>query len=256
MRKTSELPKTLKTLLLSLAVSDLGLGLVQPLHVVTMVSCTPEKAPLEDTQNALSKIFQFLYRSFLFASFLGVSALMADRFLAVHLHLRYRELVTYQRVVAVVITLWILSALLPLMDFLPLEIVKTVIEAVTGVCCFICTTIFCCKIHFAVRRHTNHIQALQTLQNNEMAVNFAKTRKSGLCTFYVFLFCYLPQYCAFILGFFFINGPNSMFEIFFMCTTTLAHLNSSLNPLIYCWNMRHIRKSILCILRNAFTRQN
>ena len=37
LRKTSSLPKTLKTLLLSLAVSDLGVGLlVQPLYVATL----------------------------------------------------------------------------------------------------------------------------------------------------------------------------------------------------------------------------
>ena len=38
LRKTSSLPKTLKTLLLSLAVSDLGVGLlVQPLYVAILV---------------------------------------------------------------------------------------------------------------------------------------------------------------------------------------------------------------------------
>ena len=36
-----------------------------------------------------------------------------DRFLAVHLHLRYQELVTHKRVVAMVITIWVTSALLP-----------------------------------------------------------------------------------------------------------------------------------------------
>ena len=38
LRKTSSLPKTLKTLLLRLAVSDLGVGLlVQPLYVAILV---------------------------------------------------------------------------------------------------------------------------------------------------------------------------------------------------------------------------
>ena len=45
----------------------------------------------------------------LFASFLGVVAVNADSFLAIHLHLRYQELVTHNRVVAVVITVWRLS---------------------------------------------------------------------------------------------------------------------------------------------------
>ena len=38
LRKTSSLPKTLKTLLLSLAVSDLGVGLiVQPLYIAILL---------------------------------------------------------------------------------------------------------------------------------------------------------------------------------------------------------------------------
>ena len=54
----------------------------------------------------------FYIQSFLFsfASFFGVFALTIDRFLAIHLHLRYQELVTHKRVVAVVSSVWVLSA--------------------------------------------------------------------------------------------------------------------------------------------------
>ena len=56
-------------------------------------------------------IFQILGNLFSLASFLGVVAVSVDRFLAVHLHLRYQELVTHKRVVAVVISVWVLSAI-------------------------------------------------------------------------------------------------------------------------------------------------
>ena len=49
---------------------------------------------------------------FAFASFFGVVALAVDRFLAMQFHLRYQELVTQKRVVAVVFSLWVLSAFL------------------------------------------------------------------------------------------------------------------------------------------------
>ena len=47
----------------------------------------------------------YLIPAYLFscASVFGVVVLSADRFLAIHLHLRYQELVTHKRVVAVVI---------------------------------------------------------------------------------------------------------------------------------------------------------
>ena len=47
LRKTSSLPKTLKTLLLSLAVSDLGEGLlVQPLYVAILLMNVEENSTI------------------------------------------------------------------------------------------------------------------------------------------------------------------------------------------------------------------
>ena len=102
-RKTSSLPKPLKTLLLSLAVSDLGVGLLaQPLYIARMVNPT-----YHSTRTALNIIALL----FVNTSFFTVVAISVDRFLAIHLHLRYQELVTHKRVVAVVISIWTLSVL-------------------------------------------------------------------------------------------------------------------------------------------------
>lgn len=102
-RKTSTaLPKTLRALLLSVAVSDLGVGLmVQPLYLVALVfktkTETTENDPTTNILTTTSKIVSFLFPC---ASVLSVLALSVDRFLAVHLHLRYKEIVTHERVVA------------------------------------------------------------------------------------------------------------------------------------------------------------
>ena len=55
--------------------------------------------------------YVMLSSTFCLASFLGVVAVSVDRFLAIHLHLRYQELVTHKRVVAVVISIWFVSAI-------------------------------------------------------------------------------------------------------------------------------------------------
>ena len=61
-------------------------------------------------------------------------ALAADRFLAVHLHLRYQELVTHKRVVAVVTLTWILSAILMLLfQWIPLNATGLISVAIDGV---------------------------------------------------------------------------------------------------------------------------
>ena len=107
--KTSSLPQPLKTLLISLAVSDLGVGLlVQPLYIAGLVMMIQQNS---DTQTF--KITYDAFRitgSFLsYASFFGIVAVSADRFFAIHLHLRYQELVTHKRVFVVVISFSVFS---------------------------------------------------------------------------------------------------------------------------------------------------
>lgn len=105
-RKTTLLPKTLRTLLLSLAVSDIGVGLfVQPFHSYFLVIWMQLQSPSCITY----QINNFVATLFAVASFLGVVALSVDRFFAIHFHLRYKEIVTHKRVVAAVSSVWIFS---------------------------------------------------------------------------------------------------------------------------------------------------
>ena len=152
LRKTSSLPKTLKTLLLSLAVSDLGVGLlVQPLYVAILVMEIDQNTNSTAYRgDAVKKAYEIQRQIFVFASHFGVFALTVDRFLAIHLHLRYHELVTHKRVVAVVISVWVLSASISILheshhSFTMLAPILVV--------CVITTGLLYCKIYAAVRHH-------------------------------------------------------------------------------------------------------
>ena len=242
------LPKPLKTLLLSLAVSDLGVGLtVQPLHIAILL--------MKLEPNRTFTAFLVLLYLLSYASFLGVTALTLDRFLAIHLHLRYNELVTHKRVVAVVILIWIFSAILSSIRLLvPGRNDAYVIFATIEIFCLITTAVLYCKIYLAVRHHTNQIHTLQVqqeAQNGEMA-KAARLRKSAVATFYVylvFLVCYLPRICSMIFVATRSKGSSTAINIWFPYTYTLVFINSSLNPLIYCWKMSHVRLAIMDILR-------
>ena len=249
LRKTSSLPKTLKTLLLSLAVSDLGVGLlVQPLYVAILVMEIDQNTN-STAYNSVYKPYQIQKKIFVLASHYGVFALTFDRFLAIRLHLRYQELVTHKRVVAVVISVWVLSASISILrQFYDSDIIPAVIVVV----CVITTGLLYCKIYATVRHHTNQIQAQvqqvqQATQNEDMA-NAARLKKSSLATFYIYLVylaCYLPIACVVLAK---INSKTALY----FTSVTLVYLNSSLNPLIYCWKMRHIRQTVINILRNIF----
>ena len=82
----------------------------------------------------------------------------------------------------------------------------------------------------------------------------ARERKAAVGTLYVylvFLICYLPNTCYWIVHR--SVGPSTMLSQFVLYTNTLIYLNSSLNPLIYSWKMRHVRHAIMEILRNILS---
>ena len=245
LRKTPSLPKPLKTLLLSLAVFDLGVGLVvEPFFFGLLVKWLQRNG----SSWAVCTAFETIETFFSAASFFGVMALSSDRFLAVHLHLRYQEFVTHGRVVAVVISIWVISAFLSLLFLWVSPLICFIVFAVIGVVCLILSVILYFKIYFTVRRHRNEIQALQVQQTNA-----ARPRKSAVGTFYVyivFMLCCLPQFCSFTV--IVMSDLTTGVYVFHISSLTLFFLNSSLSPIIYCWKMRQIRRTVIDIARNTF----
>ena len=259
LRKTPSLPMTLKALLLSLSASDLGVGLiVQPLYVVRLVMIIGG-----ETQTQTYKIIQHMFLTtgnfFFYASFLDVVALAADRFLAIHFHLRYQELVTEKRVATLMTSIWIFSSFL---SFLTLswiipEMAKFIFYNTIGIFCIITTALFYWKIYLSAKHHIIEINRLQVYhqaeQNGEVMTNTARQRKSAVGAFYVllvFLACYLPMLCLSIAHL--STGlQNTLIFLLLLNANTLVLLNSSLNPLIYSWKMRHIRRTIMNLLRNV-----
>jgi len=124
-------------------------------------------------------------------------AVSVDRFLAIHLHLRYQELVTHKRVVAVVISIWAMSVFLSLMTLRVSFDIRNIISVFIGILGLILTTLVYIRIYLALRFHKNQIQVLQVpqvAQTGELG-NFAGRIKSAVGVFYVYLVylvCYLP----------------------------------------------------------------
>ena len=251
LRRSSSLPKTLKTLLLSLAVSDLGVGfLCHPFYVVLLVKWLQGSSASTCT---LYTVYVTAMGLFSVPTFFGIMALSVDRFLAIHLHLRYHELVTHQRVVSAVISIWALSASFSLARFWIPKSVFFLLFIIIVLFCLLTTTLLYCKIYLAVRRHREQIEALQVQQGtqNDETVNPLRLRKSAVGAFYVylaFLVCYLPQTCRHIAVV--VSGSSTVTKALTYYGWTLIFLNSSLNPVIYCWKMKHIRRAVMDILRN------
>ena len=253
-RKTSSLPKNLKTLLLSLAVSDLGVGLLaQPMYVAYVMD-SKQNNETNETYNVIYIAFLIPTNFFTYASLFSVTALCADRFLAIHLHLRYQELVTYKRLATVVVSTWVISAFISLIRFRLPKNFMYVSFAVIQSACIVTATSLSVKLYLTIRRHINQIQVPQVAQNDQ-GESVQRKRKSAMASLYVylvFIVCYLPNLCVLI-----IVATNSETRInvnhLQFYTLTLEFLNSTVNPLIYCWKMKRIQHTIVGTLRNHFS---
>ena len=256
-RKTSSLPKQLKTLLLSLAVSDIGVGLLgQPFYISLLVRWLQQDIPDYIAYNG----FFIVIRLFSLASYFTVVVISVDRFLAIHLHLRYQELVTHKRVVAVVVSVWVFNVIISLTTFWLTTEITSVVLSSFGVTCVIATTTVYWRIYLALKSHknkmeTSQLQGIREVSQHGNMANFASIRKSATGVFYVylvFLACYLPHFVLLL-----IHAPTFavMKHTLELYSITMIFLNSSLNPLVYCWKMKHIRRAIMNILRDFIRRQ-
>ena len=256
LRKTPSVPMPLKVLLLSLAVSDLGVGMVcHPFYIACLV------LDLEKSATAFPSfywVYMFVTSVFTYGSFFGVLSLSVDRFLALRFHLKYQQLVTQTRVMIVVISSWVLSCAMSALYWpqkIPFHIAYLVYAIIWGTC-FVVSGVLNCYVYALVRRHANQIQSTQVHGNAPEVASTRRMRKSAFITIYVyllFLLCYLPNvFAVWYVG----SSQSSIADVVKSYTFTLLLLNSSLNPLIYCWKMRDIRQTILNMMQNAFPARN
>ena len=166
---------------------------------------------------------------------------------------------THKRVVFVVISLWVYSAFVSSIILWGLRSTRDAFGLVSAVVGFILTFVLYIKIYHTVRRHKSQIQSMQIreeAQSDEIK-NFAAHIKSTVGVFYVYLVhivCYVPfQIFSAAIRF---HGSSIAMKKCYLLSVTLIFLNSSLNPVIYCWKMRHIRRAIMEIIRNVSRRRH
>ena len=149
-----------------------------------------------ETYNAIYSAFLIPTNFFIYASLFGVTALCADRFLAIHLHLRYQEFVTHKRVAAVVASIWVTSALISLIRlFIPKNIMYITFVIIISACIITATSLRV-KLYLPLSCHiTDQIQVPQVAQNGhgESVQRKKKSAMALLHEYIVFIVCYLPK---------------------------------------------------------------
>ena len=193
--KASTIPATVKKLFLSLAFSDLAVGLCSQLMTAIITAVMLKMASSEDDlaffcPTVLIVLLYFMHL-LVVVSFLNVIVIAFDRLLAVSLHLRYQELVTPIRVTMVLVSLWLTSCV---SAFLVIFLLKGIAMAVAviSVIGYVLTTLAYVRIYKVVRYHQNQIYSQNQLQNAQTreAHRQRKSAYNSLFVSVVFLACY------------------------------------------------------------------
>ncbi|KAL9986838.1 hypothetical protein ACROYT_G001044, partial [Oculina patagonica] len=253
--KASSIPDTLKKLFLSLAVSDLTMGLfAQPMFGVTLAVMINVAARRDYNLDLLcttpTVVLVVSFSLFLLscASFLNVIAIAVDRLLAIFLHLRYQELVTPKRVSITLLSLWLTSGVAASIH-ISLPNNNDRVSDVLLFCGLLVTTVAYIYLYKTVRYHQNQIQSQRQLHQDQ-AMDVLQQKKSAinaLFVYVVFLACYVPYFCCTIL--LIVDRFRVPFLAAYQVSLFLVILNSSMNPIVYCWRYREIRNLAKSIVK-------
>ena len=235
---------------MSLAFSDLAVGLLAQLMLaVVLRMAVKEHFALESLCPTILTMCYFLQFLLATASFLNVTIIAVDRLLAVSLHLRYTELVTSRRIEIALVATWLASgvaASLVAVTGGDRLFKVAVLTLSTGL---LLTTIAYFRIYKVAKYHRNQIQN-QFQQQNAQATVLLRERKSALNVvfmFITFVACYLPYVCSSLI--LLTNTSRDSFWEATYVTYLFISLNSSLNPLVYCWRYREVRQIVKNTIR-------
>lgn len=241
--RTPSLHSPSNTLLSGLALADLGVGLlVHPLFLMLILGkITQNKSVFCEAGIAIEVIANALC----IISLLTVTAVSLDRYLALRLHLRYKELITIKRVIIVLVIIWITGAHSGTLWLYKHDMVKWNVIVII-ILCLMAALFSYFQIYRAVTRaiHSELIIKCSVDQNCE-AMNMARFKSHTISTFLVYclvMLCYLPYFCVIIVVI--LTGPSIPKRFAYDMTAVGVFLNSSLNPLVYCWRLGDVRNAV------------
>lgn len=235
-------------MLCNLAIADLLVGLItQPFYIVK-----------ELTENRLLDIlWDTVAYSFCGVSLLIITAISVDRFLALQYHMRYSTIVTILRVRYMIALVWFVNFLSSVVYFSNDFIYHFVIAVITGICLIVSTFSYV-GIYRIVCRHRLQIHAQQEAvqcSSAEDDLNYVRTKQSALNTFIFYIIlvmCYLPMYILLTLH----GLSQKAWPTEWNFATTLVFANSSINPLLFCWRLRELRKAAVRTARRIVCLQS
>ena len=244
--KETSLHQPSKALIRSLVASDVCVSFVELVFVAYWISILQERwqtCRILYYAHVIGAIIS------LYVSLCTLAAISVDRLLALLLGLRYRQIVTLRRVYAVNATLWVFPGVSSAIFWIFSPATWKVWSSTCLTLCLI-TSLFCYTRIFVRLRHQqsqlhNHPQeqGIQTIPSNSL--RYRKTVHTALWLQTALVFCYLPyMLVAPFANREIQNTHESAFYIPLYTTVTLMCFNSTLNPILYCWKIKEVRRTV------------
>ena len=249
LKKESSLHPPSKLLYRNLAITDLCVGVIaEPVYVTYFMSVLSDKWNICFYADVLTFFTSYVFSA---VSLFTLAVISVDRLLALLLGLRYRQVVTLKRTLMTLIVGWILS-IVGILTYLWDPIVTSwCVKVALSVC--LVTSFVCYVKIFVILRH-NQIQVLdhfpQRQENQPIPFNIARYRKAVSAALWVqmtLVVSYLPFLITEALKH--QRGIPLSLHHAREFTGTLVLLNSSLNPLLYCWKIREVRQAVKDTMR-------
>ena len=252
LHKETSLHAPSKLLFRNLATTDLCVGLIAaPLFVTYLISSLNERWNICRYVFAVLNITGHLLCS---VSLSTLTAISVDRLLALLLGLRYRQVVTLKRIYCTVVVFWVICTAGATTLLWNQRITSLYVCVIVALC--VVTSIFSyTKIFFTLRHNqiqaqgsVNQGQPSQTVQLN--IARYKKTVSSALWVQLALAVCYLPVAIVEVLRL--QRGESSDIFVAWLYSANLAYLNSSMNPILYCWKIREVRQAVKDTTRGLF----
>ena len=247
LHKENSLHPPSKLLLRCLAISDLCVGLVsEPLAVIFWMST------IYESWNFCHHIFvSLVVTGYILCgmSLLIMTAVSVDRLLALSLRLRYRQVVTLKQTCIILVMFCVISIVFSTVYMKSNEIAVKYIQILTTECLTISSVCHTKIFQKLCQRQTEDQEFELSSQSSQL--NIARYRKAVSCALWLQLtlvLCNLPNGVSIIVS----SArprPYPSLGIVSKFTFTLVFLNSSLNPLFYCWTMREVRQAVQSIIK-------
>ena len=251
LQKVSSIHPPTKLFFRCLAVTDLCVGLIiQPLYATYLMS-----GIIKMNANVLYYVYE-VNRAFGWVvcgvSGLTSTAISVDRLLALLLGLRYRHVVTLRRVLAVTICFWVIGASLGWIRMWRRDVALRITSILIALSMLI--SIYCyTRIHLKLRHQQAQVQSQVSQEQPSgegISLNVARYKKSVSSIMWVQLAlvaCYIPYGIIAMLD---VNGIKN--DVARFITETLVYLNSSLNPILYCWKIKEVRQAVKDTIRQLY----